>query len=109
MSPCVPRRGDDYELLVDCHFVLTGDDSFDTHKVGAIVSVHDALEIEVSCEPFVIRNVVTMGEEHEARAAELFDSLYQRPGEARRVDEYVAPVAPVFWLANDEVTPRAEA
>jgi hypothetical protein len=69
-------------------------------------SMHDALETEMACEPFMIGNVVPVGQKHQSRAAELLNPLDQWPGESGRVDEDVAPIC---RLANDQVAPGAEA
>ena len=64
--------------------------------------MHDALASEALVELLVIGDVVLMRQEHPADAAHRVDPLHERSGEARRVDQDVAAVAP------DEIAERAE-
>ncbi len=99
----VPRCGDGQEVGFDLHWIFTFQEMLDLRGVGVrVVTVQNALGAEVARPARVVGHVVDVGEEEFPYAAQALDAPYQRPSEARRIDE------PVALGALDEVAGGAE-
>jgi NAD(P)H-dependent FMN reductase len=87
----VAGDGDDEEVVRERDRRVAFDLPLHISRAAADVArVQHALAAEGRCPARVIGDVVAVGEEHEARAAQLADPGQERNGEAGRVDEHVS-------------------
>ena len=89
MPARVPRRRDAQQVVIQPDRLFPGDNAFDPSPCRFIAGMHDARTVEMRGELRMVRDVVAMREPHQADAAHLLETLDERRGEARRVDQDV--------------------
>src|SRR5207249_5338180 len=90
------------QVSVEPDFLFAFDDPFGAEPGGPVGAMHDAEAPELARELRMVGDIVPVRQEHRADASELADAPHQGRGEARRIDQDVAPFR---VRTDDEIAP----